>query len=140
MNTLYFIHGVRTIYTIPDLFVFKTKNKAEKAKTKICDFYSDMGFDYEYELKEVDITNLNIKDDMIYCVVGLIERYETQTWVFDTKAEADAKEKELQNDPNCSVEAIFYISEINIRDGLDTMASVKEFIKEEKEFYDSLWS
>ena len=76
-NTIYFVQGIPTAYAQPHLFVFVNKKEAEEAKTMICDFYADMWFDYEYELKEVDITNLNIKDDTIYCVIGAVTPLET---------------------------------------------------------------
>lgn len=134
MNTLYFLQGIPTSYAQPHLFVFATKKKAESAKEKIDNFYDSMYFDQVYEIKEVDITNLNIKDNKLYCVVGAITPLETETWIFDTKEAADAKEKELWEDPDRFEDAQFYVTEIDLNN-LETMASIKEWLKEEKEFY-----
>lgn len=135
MNTLYFVQGIPTSYATPDLFVFGTKAEAEKGKKEICDFYNDMLFDYEYELKEVDITNLNIKDNMLYCVVGAVTPREVQTWMFDTKEAAEAKEQELWDDPDRFNDAMFYTTEIYL-DNLETIVTIKEYLNEEKEYYE----
>lgn len=135
MNTLYFVQGIPTSYATPDLFVFGTKAEAEKGKKEICDFYDDMSFDYEYELKEVDITNLNIKDNMLYCVVGAVTPREIQTWIFDTKDAAETKEQELWNDPDRFNDATFYTTEIYL-DNLETAVTIKEYLDEQKEYYE----
>ena len=135
MNTLYFVQGIPTSYATPDLFVFGTKTKAEKAKTMICNFYDDMSFDYEYELKEVDITNLNIKNNMLYCVVGAVTPREIQTWMFDSKDVAETKEQELWNDPDRFNDATFYTTEIYL-DNLKTVTTIKEYLDEQKEYYE----
>lgn len=135
MNTLYFVQGIPTSYATPDLFVFGTKAEAKKGKKEICDFYNNMLFDYEYELKEVDITNLNIKDNMLYCVVGAVTPREVQTWMFDTKEAAKAKEQELWDDPDRFNDAMFYTTEIYL-DNLETIVTIKEYLNEEKEYYE----
>jgi hypothetical protein len=94
-----------------------------------------MSFDYEYELKEVDITNLNVKDNMLYCVVGGVTPRITQTWIFDTKEAAKTKEQELWNDPDRFNDATFYTTEIYL-DNLETVATIKEYLDEQKEYYD----
>ena len=133
-KNIYFVQGIPTSYCMPDLFVFATKKEAESVYKKIVNFYNKYDFDHSYEIKEVDITNLNIKDNKLYCVVGAITPLETETWIFDTKETADAKEKELWEDPNRFVDAQFYIKEINLNN-LDTITSMKEWFKEQKEFY-----
>ena len=135
MNTLYFVQGIPTSYATPDLFVFGTKAEAEKSKKEICDFYDNMSFDYEYELKEVDITNLNIKDNMLYCVVGAVTPREIQTWIFNTKDAAETKEQELWDDPDRFNDATFYTTEIYL-DNLETVATIKEYLDEQKEYYE----
>jgi len=135
MNDLYFVQGIPTSYASPDLFVFSTERKAESAKKIIEDFYDSMCFDHEYEIKKVDITQLNIKDQKLYCVVGAVTPLETQTWIFDTKTKAEAKENELWNDPDRFNDAQFYITEIDLNN-LDTIKSIKDFIKEQKEYYE----
>lgn len=135
MNTLYFVQGIPTSYAQPNLFVFATKKKAESAKEKIDNFYDSMYFDQVYEIKEVDITNLNIKDNKLYCVVGAVTPLETQTWIFDTKTEAEKKENELWNDPNRFNDAQFYTTEIDLNN-LNTIKSIRDFIKEQKEYYE----
>ena len=135
MNTLYFVQGIPTSYATPDLFVFGTKTEAEKGKKEICDFYDNMSFDYEYELKEVDITNLNIKDNMLYCVVGAVTPRITQTWIFDTKDAAETKEQELWDDPDRFNDATFYTTEIDL-DNLETAVTIKEYLDEQKEYYE----
>lgn len=135
MNTLYFVQGIPTSYATPDLFVFGTKAEAEKGKKEICDFYDNMSFDYEYELKEVDITNLNIKDNVLYCVVGAVTPREIQTWIFDTKDAAETKEQELWDDPDRFNDATFYTTEIYL-DNLETITIIKEYLDEQKEYYE----
>ena len=135
MNTLYFVQGIPTSYATPDLFVFGTKTEAEKGKKEICDFYDNMSFDYEYELKEVDITNLNIKDNVLYCVVGAVTPREIQTWIFDTKDAAETKEQELWDDPDRFNDATFYTTEIYL-DNLETVVTIKEYLNEQKEYYE----
>lgn len=135
MNTLYFVQGIPTSYATPDLFVFGTKAEAEKGKKEICDFYDNMLFDYEYELKKVDITNLNVKNNILYCVVGAVTPREIQTWLFDTKDAAETKEQELWNDPNRFNDAMFYTTEIYL-DNLETVVTIKEYLDEQKEYYE----
>lgn len=135
MNTLYFVQGIPTSYATPDLFVFGTKAEAEKGKKEICDFYDNMSFDYEYELKEIDITNLNIKDNVLYCVVGAVTPREIQTWIFDTKDAAETKEQELWDDPDRFNDATFYTTEIYL-DNLETVVTIKEYLDEQKEYYE----
>lgn len=135
MTNLYFIQGVPTSYAVPDLFVFGNKRKAESSKKIIEDFYDSMQFDHEYELKEVNITQFNIKDQKLYCVVGAVTPLETQTWIFDTKKEAEKKENELWNDPDRFDDAQFYTTEIDLNN-LNTIKSIRDFIKEQKEYYE----
>jgi len=135
MTNLYFVQGIPTSYAMPDLFVFSNKRKAESAKKIIEDFYDSMCFDQVYEIKEVDITNLNIKDNKLYCVVGAVTPLETQTWIFDTKTEAEKKENELWDDPNRFNDAQFYTTEIDLNN-LNTIKSIRDFIKEQKEYYE----